>query len=111
MVTMLATLQGVSGGQDGNSSTVGLVIGTDIVVWFVQELVGRIIPSALNDGRFWALIDAGVVPILAAPGIVLAACICAWRHRVGDRETRCRKCGYILKGISEPRCSECGERI
>ncbi len=28
-----------------------------------------------------------------------------------DNETRCRKCGYILKGISEPRCSECGERI
>lgn len=29
----------------------------------------------------------------------------------GDSETRCRKCGYILRGITEPRCSECGERI
>ena len=28
-----------------------------------------------------------------------------------DSETRCRKCGYILRGISEPRCPECGERI
>ena len=28
-----------------------------------------------------------------------------------ERETRCRKCGYILRGITEPRCSECGERI
>lgn len=28
-----------------------------------------------------------------------------------DSETRCRKCGYILKGIREPICSECGERI
>ena len=28
-----------------------------------------------------------------------------------EGETRCRKCGYILRGISEPRCSECGERI
>lgn len=28
-----------------------------------------------------------------------------------DRETRCRNCGYILRGISEPRCPECGERI
>jgi zinc transporter ZupT len=28
-----------------------------------------------------------------------------------DHETRCRKCGYILRGITEPRCSECGERI
>ena len=28
-----------------------------------------------------------------------------------ERETRCRQCGYILRGISEPRCPECGERI
>jgi len=28
-----------------------------------------------------------------------------------DRETRCRKCGYILRGLAEPRCPECGERI
>jgi len=28
-----------------------------------------------------------------------------------DPETRCRKCGYILRGITEPRCSECGEKI
>ena len=29
----------------------------------------------------------------------------------GNGETRCRKCRYILKGITEPRCPECGERI
>ena len=29
----------------------------------------------------------------------------------GDSETRCRKCGYILKGLSEPRCPECGTPI
>lgn len=29
----------------------------------------------------------------------------------GDRETRCRNCSYILRGITEPRCPECGERI
>ena len=28
-----------------------------------------------------------------------------------DNETRCRKCGYILRGITEPRCPECGEPI
>ena len=32
-------------------------------------------------------------------------------RRHGGGETRCRKCGYILRGITEPRCSECGERI
>ena len=25
--------------------------------------------------------------------------------------TSCGKCGYILKGLAEPRCSECGQRI
>ncbi len=29
----------------------------------------------------------------------------------GDAETRCRKCRYILRGITEPRCPECGEVI
>jgi hypothetical protein len=31
--------------------------------------------------------------------------------RGSENETRCRQCGYILRGISEPRCPECGERI
>jgi hypothetical protein len=38
-----------------------------------------------------------------------------WVYTTGkprwDYETRCRKCGYILRGIREPRCPECGERI
>lgn len=29
----------------------------------------------------------------------------------GEGETRCRKCRYILKGLSAPRCPECGEPI
>jgi len=28
-----------------------------------------------------------------------------------DRACRCRNCGYILRGLSEPRCPECGEAI
>lgn len=28
-----------------------------------------------------------------------------------DGEPRCRKCGYILRGLREPRCPECGEPI
>jgi hypothetical protein len=42
----------------------------------------------------------------------------AWKVRRGervgvpfDRETRCRQCAYILRGIPEPRCPECGEKI
>ena len=32
-------------------------------------------------------------------------------REVHDGHTRCGKCGYILKGLTEPRCSECGEKI
>ncbi|MHC4672725.1 MAG: hypothetical protein ACYTBZ_09595, partial [Planctomycetota bacterium] len=32
-------------------------------------------------------------------------------HIDNDNETRCRRCGYILRGITEPRCPECGEKI
>jgi hypothetical protein len=28
-----------------------------------------------------------------------------------DGETRCRQCRYILRGLSVPRCPECGEAI
>lgn len=28
-----------------------------------------------------------------------------------DYETRCRRCRYILRGLTEPRCPECGETI
>lgn len=29
----------------------------------------------------------------------------------GDTQTRCRQCRHILRGITEPRCPECGEAI
>ena len=28
-----------------------------------------------------------------------------------EGQTRCRKCRHILRGITEPRCPECGEPI
>jgi hypothetical protein len=54
--------------------------------------------------------------VVGIPGSAMAAAAYAlFSNRFGrmtiDRETRCRKCGYILRGVSEPRCSECGERI
>lgn len=49
----------------------------------------------------------------AVVGFAASGLVTRWLggRKPPDRETRCRRCGYILRGISEPRCSECGERI
>ena len=49
----------------------------------------------------------GVVP----PILTIAVCWFIPSLKEDNRETRCRKCRYILRGITEPRCPECGERI
>lgn len=33
------------------------------------------------------------------------------RARKIELETRCRRCGGILRGLTEPRCPACGEQI
>jgi hypothetical protein len=43
-----------------------------------------------------------------------ASCIGLYVYRRfggGEYETYCRRCGYILRGLTEPKCSECGEVI
>jgi uncharacterized paraquat-inducible protein A len=51
------------------------------------------------------------LPVILMTFLVYAALGFVWRPASGDGETRCRKCQYILRGISEPRCPECGEHI
>jgi len=54
-------------------------------------------------------------PMLAC--VVFSACACVgWVLCVvtslrTDQYTRCRKCRHILRGLTEPRCPECGEAI
>ena len=50
---------------------------------------------------------ATVLSIAACVGWVLVTLTDAFS--IG--ELRCRKCRYILKGLSEPRCPECGTPI
>ena len=64
------------------------------------------------EAVFWA--SYGIVFGVPAAIITLAAYALATRlfgAKPHDGETRCRKCDYILRGITEPRCPECGERI
>ena len=58
-------------------------------------------------------IELLVIAVLLGVPVLCIVFLARWllKKRSADRETRCRKCGYILRGIPEPRCSECGERI
>jgi uncharacterized paraquat-inducible protein A len=70
--------------------------------------------SSTIDARATAI--AGFM-VYTAPAAVVGVVACGLlnhfctRRRKADGETRCRKCGYVLRGITEPRCPECGERI
>lgn len=55
-----------------------------------------------------------ILLLLATPAWLAALVVFVWvRPRAvrDDGYLHCLKCGYILKGLSEPRCPECGERI
>ena len=51
----------------------------------------------------------GNAALVASAGGVIMACV--KNAEVDSQHIRCLKCNYILKGLTEPRCPECGERI
>lgn len=64
---------------------------------------------------YWSGTSFSDVQVPAAISLSAAACV-GWVLLIvlenrRDNETRCRKCGHILRGLSEPRCPECGEPI
>ena len=99
--------------------------------WFWRVTIAAVVSSVLFRVGLYAavcLYRRGLVmpiPWAAWPRLVVACLPLALlailiyavlTHRFGpdvasDGETRCRKCGYILRGITEPRCPEYGERI
>jgi hypothetical protein len=84
-------------------ATIAVVAGT--IISALLLIVGGATGTLYGD----IAIDAGFL----ATGNAIALAVYDWRGRMrkGSHETRCRRCGYILRGISEPRCPECGERI
>ncbi len=52
--------------------------------------------------------------LMAATGllcVVIAKGTQRFCHPRNPDPTRCRKCGYLLQGLPEPRCPECGTRF
>ena len=77
-----------------------------VVVWLAMVVLLTLKPMYLP-----LLVEIGVPFLLFCP---VVTAIAFWRLTpplAPDGHTRCGKCGYILKGLTEPRCSECGEQI
>ena len=94
--------------------------------WFFRAAIAAIagvgghLALAFSVGSFLDASRWEVRTIVLGGWWVISYCICVAvydrltrRYSLGftDAETRCRKCGYILQGISEPRCPDCAERI
>jgi hypothetical protein len=66
-----------------------------------------------------AMVAYTIVEVSAAfaPALVSSVLVCLLMLRLMKRRwaidgyTRCGNCGYILKGLKEPRCPECGTAI
>lgn len=65
--------------------------------------------SSVVDGIATAL-------VWTLPESVVCVALFAWLHRRwsprhADPETRCRRCRYVLRGLTRPQCPECGEWV
>lgn len=71
-------------------------------------LFSVIVPESPPHARLGPLV------LLLAHVFGVLAGLAAWSRvpaKSHNNETRCRRCQYILRGITELRCPECGERI
>ena len=62
-------------------------------------------------GVTWALVFLGII---LPPGLLAIWYMLRWCGRYQpdpEGHTHCGRCGYILRGLREPRCPECGTRI
>ena len=83
--------------------TIGTVIA--MIAGYVLAMFGG---GGAASGLF---VLFGLFVVFAGPTVAAALAHVFTPREQMDGHTRCGKCGYILKGLTEPRCSECGERI
>ncbi len=87
-------------------AAIALVVG-GIVGLLVLFLAASSLDGMGQAGEQTAFVIALAISNAAA----ITAYVWADLDKHWEDECRCRKCDYILRGISAPRCPECGERI
>jgi uncharacterized paraquat-inducible protein A len=87
--------------------TISVVVGAILSVVAAAALFFVVKGLGLNENWFILIVLAPGPPTVALYAVLTRA----YGPQLRDGETHCRKCDYILRGLLEPRCSECGERI
>ena len=76
---------------------------------FVASIVASVLRSPGTEIMYLIFSLVNYAALFACGTAFVVAC---FRDVKRDLEhIHCLKCGYILKGLTEPRCPECGERI
>ncbi len=88
--------------------TIAVIVGLVISALLNVLLVRLLSPSAFGHLSLQVPLN---IARLAIPVLAYGWLTCRFAPTCFDSETRCRVCHYILAGINEPRCPECGERI
>ena len=90
--------------------------GTLLLLWIpLQEGLRHYLTATFEISHPFSFSVSAVVMLIPifAIGLGIYGAL-TWQFGPGSaasRETLCRKCGYILRGLVDPRCPECGERI
>ncbi len=89
-----------------------LIIMAVVAPVWTPRIIGWLQGRMGNAGAAMAAMILFIIPPIL---FVVGAFTMLESHRSaarrGDDETRCRRCRHILRGLTEPRCPECGERI
>jgi hypothetical protein len=90
-------------------ATIGTAAGFGI--WSIAAPLFSGILNRTMPGRIFGPLALWIMLFVALLTHAIAASVSVLlRSPAPTPETRCRKCGYILRGITDPRCPECGER-
>ncbi len=83
--------------------------------WFRIGLYAYGLSILAMPWRFQVGVLSSVVPYVNHGAVLasgIAFVVACFRDAKRDLEhIHCLKCGYILKGLTEPRCPECGRQI
>jgi hypothetical protein len=82
------------------------VVWTCVLYEPTRWLADWLLPVTAPNVAYYAL-----HAILLAPVPLTLTVLRAQPEVRADQECRCRQCGYVLRGLREPRCPECGEAI